>query len=431
MLINDDDKSIQNVTIEHKIILNLLRLSEDKINWYGAFRVDLKFNASNYTNLSFKMKLFLENTELNVTVLKRSDKKAQNKVKIALCSKIYNFSDVNYQSFHTWIKMNKLAGFDKLIFYNNSIQLSDKHVFELKNDFKNFIEIKPYFAIPNLLSSFHNCNNSLNASDMLFYMNLKYLSMNELFLNERLAINECYLNNRYLYDYIAVLDFDEIIVPRQNEWKSESKCKLNKKNDSDFNIKNFIMKLNENYSKIVKKQHVFTSYWFRYATYIDNDLMIRFLRNFSETNIRSMNNAGLTLPFYYSHDINSNKSIAFHVDYNIPDVMHFNFLINSTCNIIYRLKNSSNLFNRVFLLEENRKYEFDYGKSIHKTNLPISIGHHEVSNPYTSFDIPYSYGFVSHFRSKLKRLNGKFNIKKLNIDYDYYFNYLSRIYSNL
>ena len=366
---------------------------------YSTYRLDylfnikkyLKRNMSSFGDIQIKLKsFFFNNLELfhlkdsiNVKILKytRSDSQDDSsKLKVALCTKMYNLTLDHYDDFKLWIQLNNLIGYDKIIIYNNSIPHEKfSSLFELYSD---FVEVKPYRTIPAIDNSFNN------QTKTKYHENMTVLSKEELFLNERLVINECFLENRLTYDFISVLDYDELLVPQ-----------------IDGNIKDYLLFLQRKYQR-----NTGFSFWFRYVTFIDNE----FIKNNFDAIAHNYTNSSQIIKFYYEKQ----KKIEFQVN----SFSHLNYLVDSIENIH---ENSSSLFNRIFMIREKRRYEFDFGKSVHRTIKPFYVGHHETMQPnLNSIKIDYEDGYISHFRKTLKNLNGRFNLTNLNFDKNYMKNYL-------
>jgi hypothetical protein len=389
-LINKCDQVIENFSIElHNKTLK--RLLSFKLG-YSAYRLDYSFDLKQYllenvdfsSDVRINAKIYFMNLKvgMNVNILKYT---RSNSLNVALCSKMYNLTDQNFESFKIWIKLNKLIGYDKLIIYNNSIPNEKfSSLFKLYSD---FVQVKQYRRIPKFEK-----DQTTN-----YYNNLASLNMEALFLNERLVLNECFLENRLNYDFISVLDYDELIVP-----------------PSKVNIKAYLNDLKVKYAKSNA-----TSFWFRYVTFLENKSIIK---NFD---IKPGKNTELfNLNQKLKFNFNQNESIEFQID----NISHFDFLINTKDHVFKINKLNDSLFNRAFMLREKSTFEFGFGKSVHFTVKPLYIGHHETMSPkQNSYKINYTDGYVSHFRSKLKLLKGTFDLTKLEVDLNYWNDYFFKL----
>ena len=397
-VINGCDKVIENFSIElHNKTLK--RLLSFKLG-YSAYRIDYSFDIKQYlfkeldfsSDVRIDAKIYFLNLKLGlkVNILKYTRNNDSKSLRVALCSKMYNLTDKNFESFKMWIKLNQLIGYDKMIIYNNSIP--HEKFSSLFKFYSNFIQVKQYQKIPKFTEF-------IIDKSTHYYNNLASLSEEALFLNERLVLNECFLENRFSYDFISVLDYDELLVPPEG------------------NIKDYLKNLKIKYANDIKKSNA-TSFWFRYVNFLDNESIIKNFNGKSGKSSEQLLNQNLQFSF------NRNESIQL----KINNISHLENLINSKEHVFKIDKMNKSLFSRVFMLREKQIFEFGYGKSVHFTVKPIYIGHHEtMSSKKNSYKINYTDGYVSHYRNKLKGLNGIYDFTNLEVDFNYMNNYLFKI----
>jgi hypothetical protein len=163
-----------------------------------------------YLNAKSMGKIYFTKRPMNVQITKSNDlaNTGQPSGSIMLCSKQYNFTVSEYPSFKIWIELNKNLGYEKLVIYNNSIP--DEKFTQLFQQYDNFIESREYKYYPHLYLD----SSASRLAPGGYQYHLQNLSLELRRVHERLAINECYLSHRGYYDKIAILDYDEIIIPR-------------------------------------------------------------------------------------------------------------------------------------------------------------------------------------------------------------------------
>ena len=151
----------------------------------------------------------------------------------AICSKCYYYRDNSaYKHFEWWLAVNKRIGYEKIMFCNNSIPESSE-LTSLLAKYADVVEVYHMHSMPDLLvlphahqaaGNNHTSNNYLGSFYDLLGRNGKfYKPMTRVFDN--IIFNECYLDNVDKYEYVAVLDNDEAILPRVATAKID---KLNK-----------------------------------------------------------------------------------------------------------------------------------------------------------------------------------------------------------
>ena len=172
-------------------------------------------------------------------------KEEKQKSGVALSSKMYNLTVQSFNSFKSWIEINKSFGYAKIIIFNNSIP--SERFDDYFAQHKNLVEIKPFKLLPTFY---------LTANESQSYLdNLKDISRTLRRLFERVAINQWLMVYSNLYNYISVFDYDEIIVPRPTEKTYSGKLtdlkrmveqeSLNTSVGCEFSIEKYIQNINE------------------------------------------------------------------------------------------------------------------------------------------------------------------------------------------
>ena len=90
-----------------------------------------------------------------------------------------------------WIEMQRILGLDKIIVYNNSLSTNAQAVFSHYAN-TDFLELRQSH---NFMSDYGETTFHLHSSPV---------------------INDCMYRNMYRYKHIAILDFDEFMVPHAN-----------------------------------------------------------------------------------------------------------------------------------------------------------------------------------------------------------------------
>ena len=132
-----------------------------------------------------------------------------------VCSKCFWYSSDQYKDLFWWIELNKQAGYKKVVFCNNSIP-NTKEFNEIFENNKDFVELSQLNYLPNFMPKNNNLN-STSHNYLSYYNELgaQYHIDSDLF--NMIITNECFLNNTHEYQQIAVLDNDEVIMPRIND----------------------------------------------------------------------------------------------------------------------------------------------------------------------------------------------------------------------
>ncbi len=170
------------------------------VDQYGLGSISLQLDLNNLLETKYHINLSIHLNMLNVKfhyqdlVSKRYNSKLlQLKLKYlrtpqgkkpktsAICLKCLFLERKDYKHFSWWLKLNKRAGYDKIIMCNNSIP----NTVEFKQVFKrhsNFIQVNELKCLPNFLPAFPDQYYLSKYTDLVF--GLKQDVFNGLILNE-------------------------------------------------------------------------------------------------------------------------------------------------------------------------------------------------------------------------------------------------------
>ena len=189
-----------------------------------------------------------------------------HKDKSLVCTKLLFFDDDKIKTFQWWIEMTRLNGFDKLVFYNNS--LSSKFNFLIEK-YSNFIDIVQLTCIPNLFDPEDQTLPFLRSLIEVKKYNLHPLETHDFFM--LIVQNECYLNHKEEYKHIAIFDQDEIVL-KNNIYDS---C-LN------ISIDHYLESVKKGLSQCYNLDSLDsqpTSFYFKMALYLDTNLVYQLFEN--------------------------------------------------------------------------------------------------------------------------------------------------------
>jgi Glycosyltransferase family 92 len=115
-----------------------------------------------------------------------------------VCCKAMTFDDRSYViRFVEWAAMMRILGADKITIFKNRVHLDFEKILNHFEDEKNF-EVLPYRAPSNV--SLASKSHSIQFQML-----------------EMMQHTDCFYRTRNLYEYIAVMDTDEVIVPMRSE----------------------------------------------------------------------------------------------------------------------------------------------------------------------------------------------------------------------
>ena len=131
----------------------------------------------------------------------------QHKKSFAVCVKGLAFTNEDRSvRLIEWFELLRLVGADKIFLYNLGVHPNISKVLNYYET-KGYIDVRP-ISLP-------GGQPNIQPLQQLY---LQYVLYNQLF-TEMIHYNDCLYRNMYLYDYIALLDIDEVILPiAQGNW---------------------------------------------------------------------------------------------------------------------------------------------------------------------------------------------------------------------
>jgi len=255
---------------------------------YGVFILQ----SSYYSNES-KMSLLFVDNDRKIRIKREIPLKIKKKSKdvkyTAICSDFYILDDSYYENFKWWIEINKFLGYKKIIFHNHSI--SDSIYGSLFNKYKEFLIIKSYEYMP------HMKTNSFEYLQIRSHATVPNFEIHEL-----LAYNECFMDHFNEYKRIAVMDADEIIIPKVECTPDKYSIQANLCNTTsgqicgEYNIDEYLERLRD---KNYKQKGQF-SYFFPFIGAIHNEyrlIIIKFMKKI--LNLKLLTNLVLSMQNFY------------------------------------------------------------------------------------------------------------------------------------
>lgn len=377
----------------NNLTLNDLFSNNKQLALINDYKTDLKIQVLIETQ-DQKSKLN-QPIELRIKNFRESNK---FKKKAMLCSKQFFFDDNYSKSFAWWIELNRMHGYDKLVFYNHSIPNS-KYLNDLFRKHSDFIEIKQLQCYPNFEVE--------NNSQRLFIKNSDFkdvFKIDPLYHHahyEFLCFNECYFENMDKYVHIAVHDQDESILPRRIE-KFKVINPNTKFNSDDFNTNNCSksfhmsdyfkhinnkLKTNENYKNYdLTSTNGTLTYHFLMTLYFGHDLMEQIFNKLNEyfklnkqfkiivLNITDPNDVN----FYGRKPVSFNVSITSENDYEYAKRLNDLYVkkikpfLERNRNVIKQLPEP---FSRLFFVN-GPTTTWMCGKTVHNTQMSVWVSTH-------------------------------------------------------
>jgi len=366
-----------------------------------------------------------------------------SKKKLLLCGKNFYFNNDYAKSFVWWIELNRMHGYDKLVFYNHSIPNSE-YLSDAFKKHSDFIEIKQLQCYPNLESK--NNTNRLFIRNDDFKNVFKFNSLSHQTLFEHFCFNECYLENKDKYEQIAINDQDESIITSNNRefilddfrTKSKGEDEECSANTITSYFKNLNLKLNSTgkYIGLDFSLNGTLSYHFYMSFFVNYHLTDEI---FSKLNA------------FFKVNKKFKQIVSFNVTDPNDDGLWFNILIQKETDYEYArklthlylkqlkpfldlnknvIKQMPEPFSRLFFINGENAYKF-CGKTVHNTQISDWVTTHypgEINYKYTVW-IKYEYGYISHFRKSLKHNMHEKNISISDFNFD--FNYFSCYFKHI
>ena len=379
-------------------------LSEiDKIN----LKVKIKYN-SQITKVPIKLKI--------KNLKSKQISKSQHSM---ICSKIYELKDDDYKIMKWWFEMNKKIGFSKIVIYNTSIENSKKFQ-DLFSSYENFVQVRQMQCFPNFFENKYEKTYLRSLDDLKLKAELRWLY-------EVLIFNECYLDHVDMFQYVSIIDQDELIIPRiLNDFNPIVKSNQILKDTDNILDHNGGYKCDSTqnnfqvYSSSLTRRfnsNKMVSLHFKMGYYLKNSDVRKIFETFekfieSNSKERHIFVLGEVANFTFQVVNDYQRNYVIYLDKVYKKVSKY-LLENDSS-----LKNIPESYNRLFYIYGNI-VKSHQGKTIHNTATSSKVAHHTSYN----FDeklIPYDYGHVSHFRV-FYRFNPKpISIMDLVFDLNYF-----------
>jgi len=272
------------------------------------------------------------------------------------------------------------------------------------------------------------CKNSYNIN----FNSSKRTSKDKKNIHQAFNDNDCYLDYKYVYEYVSNYDFDEFIFPRQDFSPSQSRL-LN-------SSKNMISKPNYDINKYTKYLHDLFGGKNISSLHFVNTFMLIDNRNLLDNILNYMYDKVSNQSIEYKE---RNSSAQFRVNKNDTEIIDKFWKrviplidsLNETNRLRSIRSNGRNSF--FFNTKWNNAYGFRwfYGrqKCIYVTDNALTIGTHYTRNFLKGTKnkvVPFNYGFLSHFRGDYdlggdKELIDRLSFNRLQYDIEYYLFYSS------
>jgi hypothetical protein len=341
-----------------------------------------------------------------------------------VCSKCFWLKQEDYQDLFWWIELYRQAGYKKVIFCNNSIP-NTKEFNDLFDRNKDFVELSQLNFIPNFSNQLFPVTQSeiyINYYDQVsanFAVDCDTFNI--------MILNECFLNNTHKYLHVAVVDPDEIILPRDNskvdtlkdnfDFVSQLKFDIDSKIPSnlinlELSCSNDLNTKLEDYLNCLNKKT--STFYFHMGFYLDDNHVRQILE-------------GIEIYYKESKNLSQPHNITIidlipqsknHNNYNFSFTIKNQDEINYALNLckIYRnliqvfekshekyLSKYSNRFHRFFYIG-GLLSSFANGKSFHSTDVTFDLSVH-FPDPDKNYPdqaqlqwVGYDQGHISHFR---------------------------------
>lgn len=375
-----DESCLKRVSIKINFPNSSIYLPNNKLSFFRLydyrkknclFQVRTKFSVNSVNEMYLHVYyISYSSRPLNVSVKIKS--KLRNSVFI--CTRLYN-KNLDYEQLKSWIKISKKQKYSRIILSNYSM-LNDERFHGLLKTHKNFVELRrynyiPYFNPNTSTVELYNYNDGLYKG--LYFEGIQYS-------HERNSINECYLDNVYNADFIAIMDIDELLLSN-----SENK----KFNCETSDIYTFMKDLRWSIGKSA-------SYWFSYKLFISH--------KFERVIISALNSSLFNkTKFTDEMRILTEKfpGTEKQTEILIKSKESFDYARNLLKTYEEKLISRQELLNPygfLFSLQNEYQQQYGWGKSVHETDDIIAFGQHEAFGTYRRTNVNYTYGFIGHFR---------------------------------
>ena len=356
-----------------------------------------------------------------------------------LCGRIsYSKDYIKYLDY--WIKTIKISGYDLITLFNHTFD-SDFNKIYSKADHMQFIDMKQFNCLPNLL------NNS--SISFISFNDIKTETIITTFF-QLISLNECYLMYKDKYKYIAVFDFDELILPRvayNNEINESFYIDFNQYPFKIDPISNKPSKLIpyldslELISKLDKKVNI----RFEMSNYLKHETMDKIFLE-----LEKMFKLNLT-----KYTINQDKIFELDQRFSTETFFHLNSYIIIETEQDYKyakhlyemhkkyispfLEKNHNEINQSVPEIFNRFYYFTAFTDLANRSIPKPKTIHytlqtnlvDLHVPFTinfkdSINVPIKFGHLSHFRELYRRPFKNSSIQEIFFDFNYFSSYFKK-----
>ena len=434
---------------QHKYILKYLDIKSLNLAYYDSFRTYMKLFIIDETSVSLKLR-----TRDPIDV-KYKYAYNQNRSGSIICSTCFyyfrdnmNHSDPYFfKTFRWWFELNKRFGYKKVVIFNTSIP-NTKDYNDLFEEYKDFVQVNNLKYLPNF---FYPKGLEYKHDEHDYMTSFQNMSIPQYALFQMLVINECYLNNKHLYEYISVLDQDETIIPKVNN-------QLTRNIDNYNLIKSLDIESIVNKYELNKKLNLESSCSISNNKIDDIDIYLKDLRK------NSKNDETFTFPMSYylsyesielifnefesyfkanNYTIGNNKIIIIKLNDENYKNYTYNFMFRNQDDINY-IKNMIKIYKLLvkdfFISNRNKlnEYSNEYnryiylggaitshrcGKTIHNTNITWQMNPHYQVGSHARF-ISYDSGVSSHFRVGYNfRVNATIPVGEMILDLNYIYCY--------
>jgi hypothetical protein len=208
----------------------LIKLNETILNATAAEIIEMEDNGSDLfkvkSSISVPNSLLTNFIESEVSFIDSSKDKRKSHLinfqkasfinrsipkKNAIMNCVHTLRNVNsktYRDITIWIQINRAIGVDKIRLC--AVDYADKLVRQLKTNFPGYVEIVRHETQIDQVCQRTNRSACIKNFHDIFNMQRR------LNLHEKICTIDCFISNKYIYDYISNYDIDELIFPRRD-----------------------------------------------------------------------------------------------------------------------------------------------------------------------------------------------------------------------
>lgn len=438
---------------------------------YSSIQIDINFTNLIRENVSYfdesmydyvKIDVFVFDIKLNESSqdpirlkLKSSNFKQTKSKQILTCSKLlYIENDQLFADFKQWIELKRTIGYEKFVVNTPPGAKFSPDRVEYMRKSESFLEIRPMTCVPNLIDS-----KSLYLKSYVQTKRHYELMDTAAFL----LMTDCYMDNMDKYQYIQVIDQDELIIPYKSDHISYGSAIF----ESFYNRSSSIQSLNDLLS--TRNDHLF------HVNMESFKLITNSVEHFMKTQKRQLENVR-SVVFYQKYFLKHLHLSSFCTNLyaNMSDVLNddyyrevfvyasdakiansFRFVYGNRRELLYSIYlcetyertikpylgkkyHMQTIFNRVFSLSQYASF-----KSMHNTNKVMIVQNHHACYNYEPLNnatsniqlmpndflsylnnasyFTYDHGHVSHFKKNpfFYLTNFSINIREATLDMSY------------